>query len=104
VAAFAKHFGNSPDKLCPKKLRAYQAYLAARPPAGTVVNRVAAVRTRKHHQFRDSSAPAADGVLSREEVSHLINAAANLFRRALLRTLYGPGMPPSELTRRLSSG
>jgi len=36
-------------------------------------------------------------VLSREEVSRLINAAGNLFRRTLLMTLYGTGMRRSEL-------
>jgi site-specific recombinase XerD len=36
-------------------------------------------------------------VLSREEVSRLINAASTLFRRTLLMTLYGTGMRRSEL-------
>ena len=36
-------------------------------------------------------------VLSREEVSRLINAAGTLFRRTLLMTLYGTGMRRSEL-------
>ncbi|MBZ5626380.1 MAG: tyrosine-type recombinase/integrase [Acidobacteriia bacterium] len=38
-------------------------------------------------------------VLSREEVSCLINAAGTLFRRTLLMTLYGTGMRRSELAR-----
>ena len=38
-------------------------------------------------------------VLSREEVSRLINAAGNLFRRTLLMTLYGTGMRRAELAR-----
>src|SRR6266536_3463417 len=36
-------------------------------------------------------------VLSREEVSRLINGAGTLFRRTLLMTLYGTGMRRSEL-------
>jgi len=36
-------------------------------------------------------------VLSREEVSRLINATGTLFRRTLLMTLYGTGMRRSEL-------
>jgi len=38
-------------------------------------------------------------VLSREEISRLINAARTLFRRTLLMTLYGTGMRRSELAR-----
>ncbi len=38
-------------------------------------------------------------MLSREEVSRLINAAGTLFRRMLLMTLHGTGMRRSELAR-----
>jgi integrase/recombinase XerD len=76
---------------------------------GTVVNQVAALRfffvkTLKRHQFRDFLPYPQDRrrlptVLSREEVSQLINAAGTLFRRTLLMTLYGTGMRRSELAR-----
>jgi len=76
---------------------------------GTVVNWVAALRfffvkTLKRHQFRDFLPYPQDRrrlptVLSREEVSRLINAAGTLFRRTLLMTLYGTGMRRSELAR-----
>lgn len=36
-------------------------------------------------------------MLSREEVSRLINAAETLFRRTLLMTLYGTGMRRAKL-------
>jgi integrase len=72
-----------------------------------VVNQVAALRfffvkTLKRHQFRDLLPYPQDRrrlptVLSREEVSRLINAAGNLFRRTLLMTLYGTGMRRAEL-------
>lgn len=109
VADFAKYFGKSPDKLGPNELRTYQAYLLQdrKLTPGTVVNRVAALRfffvkTLKRHQFRDFLPYPQDRrrlptVLSREEVSRLINAAGNLFRRTLLMTLYGTGMRRSEL-------
>src|SRR6266487_2006552 len=60
------------------------------------------VKTLKRHQFRDFLPYPQDQrrlptVLSREEVSRLINAAGTLFRRTLLMTLYGTGMRRSEL-------
>ena len=109
VADFAKYFGKSPDKLGPNELRTYQAYLLQdrKLTPGTVVNQVAALRfffvkTLKRHQFRDFLPYPQDRrrlptVLSREEVSRLINAAGTLFRRTLLMTLYGTGMRRAEL-------
>ena len=111
VTEFAKYFGKSPDKLGPNELRTYQAYLLQerKLTPGTVVNRVAALRfffvkTLKRHQFREFLPYPRDRrrlptVLSREEVSRLINAAGTLFRRTLLMTLYGTGMRRAELAR-----
>jgi site-specific recombinase XerD len=109
VTEFAKHFGKSPDRLGLNELRTDQAYLLRerKLTPGTVVNQVAALRfffvkTLKRHQFRDFLPYPQDRrrlptVLSREEVSRLINAAGNLFRRTLLMTLYGTGMRRAEL-------
>jgi integrase/recombinase XerD len=109
VTDFAKHFGKSPDKLGLNELRTYQAYLLRerKLTPGSVVNQVAALRfffvkTLKRHQFRDFLPYPQDQrrlptVLSREEVSRLINAAGTLLRRTLLMTLYGTGMRRSEL-------
>jgi site-specific recombinase XerD len=109
VSDFAKHFGKSPDKLGPNELRTFQAYLLRerKLTPGTAVNCVAALRfffvkTLKRQQFREFLPYPKDRrrlptVLSREEVSRLINAAGNLFRRTLLMTLYGTGMRRSEL-------
>ena len=109
VTAFASHFGKPPDQLGPNELRSYQAYLLQerKVTPGTAVNWVAALRfffikTLKRHQFREFLPYPKDRrrlptVLSREEVSRLINAAGTLFRRTLLMTLYGTGMRRSEL-------
>jgi len=109
VTEFAKYFGEPPDRLGLNELRTYQAYLLpeSKLTPGTVVNQVAALRfffvkTLKRYQFRDFLPYPQDRrrlptVLSREEVSHLINAAGNLFRRTLLMTLYGTGMRRAEL-------
>ena len=111
VSDFAKHFGKSPDKLGPNELRTYQAYLLTecKLTPGTVVNRVAALRfffvkTLKRHQFREFLPYPRDRrrlptVLSREEVTRLIDAAGTLFRPTLLMTLYATGMRRSELAR-----
>src|SRR5499425_1525856 len=111
VAEFAKFFGKSPDKLGLNELRTYQAYLLRerKLTPGTVINQVAALRfffvkTLKRYQFRDFLPYPQDQrrlptVLSREEVSSLINAAGTRFRRTLLITLYGTGMRRAELAR-----
>ena len=109
VEEFAKHFGTRPDKLGLDELRQYQAYLlkVRKQAVGTVVNRVAAlrfffVRTLRRPEFREFLPYPRDrrslpDILSRDEVAQLINAASNLFRRALLMTLYGTGMRRSEV-------
>jgi site-specific recombinase XerD len=43
-------------------------------------------------------------ILSRDEVAELINAASDLFRRALLMALYGTGMPAVRSTQRGKRG
>ena len=111
VADFAQYFGKSPDKLGLDELRTYQAYLRKdrKLMPCTVVNQVAALRfffvkTLQRHHFRDFLPYPQDRrrlptVLSREEVSRLINATGTLFRRTLLMTLYGTGMRRSEVAR-----
>jgi integrase/recombinase XerD len=111
VEEFARHFGRSPDKLGLDELRTCQASLlkTRKLAVGSVVNHVAAlrfffVRTLKRSEFRDflpypKERDRLPSILSLEEVARLINASGNLFRRALLMTLYGTGMRRSEVVR-----
>jgi site-specific recombinase XerD len=111
VAAFAQHFGKSPDQLGPNELRVYQVYLLKKRKlaVGTVIGRVAAlrfffVRTLKRHEFRqDLPYPKKQRrlptILSLEEVGQLIDAAGNLQQRAVLMILYGTGMRRAEVSR-----
>ena len=111
VEEFAKHYGKSPDKLGLNELRTYQAYLLKQRKLaiGTVVNHVAAlrfffVRTLRRQEFRDfipypKEPERLPVILSQDEVARLINASGNLFRRALLMTVYGTGMRRSEVVR-----
>lgn len=111
VEEFSRHFATAPDKLGLNELRTYQAYLlkTRKLAAGTVVNHVAAlrfffVRTLKRPEFRDfipypKEPERLPTVLSLDEVARLINASGNLFRRALLMTVYGTGMRRSEVVR-----
>jgi integrase len=104
VEEFSNHYGKSPDKLGLSELRSYQAYLLKERKLAvrTVVNHVASlrfffVRTLKRPEFRDylpypRQEERLPTVLSLDEVAHLINAGSNLFRRALLMTVYGTGM------------
>jgi site-specific recombinase XerD len=108
VEEFANHYGKSPDRLGLNELRSYQAYLLKerKLAVGTVVNHVAGlrfffVRTLKRHEFRDfipypNEPERLPTILSLDEVARLINASGNLFRRALLMTVYGTGMRRSE--------
>ena len=108
VEEFAKHYSKAPDQLGLNELRSYQAYLLKERDlaVGTVVNHVAAlrfffVRTLKRQEFRDfipypKEPERLPTILSLDEVARLINASGNLFRRALLMTVYGTGMRRSE--------
>jgi integrase/recombinase XerD len=99
VERFAKHFGKSPDKLGPDHLRSYQAYLLTELKLcpGSVENHVAAlrfffVRTLHRHEFREflpyPKVPRKlPNILSREEVTRLIDASSSLFERTLLMVL-----------------
>jgi integrase/recombinase XerD len=109
VEEFARHFATPPDKLGLNELRSYQAYLlkTRKLAVGTVVNHVSAlrfffVRTLKRQEFRDfipypNEPERLPTILSLDEVARLINASGNLFRRALLMTVYGTGMRRSEV-------
>src|SRR5215472_10283506 len=111
VEEFANHYGKSPDKLGLGELRSYQAYLLQerKLAVGTVVNHVAGlrfffVRTLKRPEFRDylpypREEERLPTVLSLDEIARLINASGNLFRRALLMTVYRTGMRRSEVVR-----
>src|SRR5271154_5886549 len=60
------------------------------------------VRTLKRPEFRDfipypKEPERLPIILSLDEVARLINASGNLFRRALLMTVYGTGMRRSEV-------
>jgi integrase/recombinase XerD len=60
------------------------------------------VKTLKRPEFRDflpnpNQPERLPTILSLDEVARLINASGNLFRRALLMTVYGTGMRRSEV-------
>ena len=104
-----QHPGRRLDRLGPRELRRYQAYLfeERKLAVGTVGLHVAALRffyvrvlkrrglkeelpTPKRHRRLPT-------VLSPEEVRRLIAHARNLFHRTMLLTLYGTGLRRSEL-------
>ena len=109
VAAFARHFGRSPDKLGLNELRSYQAYLLRdrKLAVGTVVGLVAALRfffnrtLKRHLPPTDIPYPKhprrLPAVLTVEEVARLIDCARNLLDRTLLMVLYSTGMRNFEL-------
>ena len=109
VAAFARHFGRSPDKLGLNELRSYQAYLLRdrKLAVGTVVGLVAALRfffnrtLKRHLSPTDIPYPKhprrLPAILTVEEVARLIDSARNLLDRTLLMVLYSTGMRNCEL-------
>jgi site-specific recombinase XerD len=106
---FAAFYHVPPDRLGPKQIREYQLYLLQKRKLspGTVQQHMAAmkfffVHTLKRY-FRWEQIPypkipkRLPVVLSLEEVRQLIDAASNLFHRAILMTLYSTGMRRAEL-------
>jgi len=111
VRDFAAYFHRSPDKLGPEHIRQYQAYLfqIKKLSTASVSQYVSAIRflfvktLRRHFLTEHIPFPKSPRrlptVLSPEEVTRLINAARNLYHRALLMTLYSTAVRRSELCR-----
>jgi integrase/recombinase XerD len=109
VQEFAKYFNRPPDQLGPEHIRQFQLHLIRdrKLAANTVKQRTAAgqfffVRTLKRPWPRQGfSYPKIPvrlpRILSQEEVTRLIGAAANLSHRAVLMALYSTGLRRSEL-------
>jgi integrase/recombinase XerD len=108
VKQFAEHFGKSPDRLGPEEVRRYQLYLLneKKLTAGTVKIRMTALRffyrkaLKRRLLFDDLPLPKTPKklpvVLSREEVTRLIEAASNRMHRTILILLYGTGIRRTE--------
>src|SRR5438552_9067195 len=109
VAAFARYFDRSTDKVGLNELRSYQAYLLRdrKLAVGTVLVLVAALRyffnkTLKRHLLpNDIPYPKhprrLPAVLTVEEVARLIDSARNLLDCTMLMALYSTGMRNCEM-------
>jgi site-specific recombinase XerD len=111
VAAYAKYFGKSPDKLQPEDIRTYQLYLLNEKKLAPSSLNVSVAALRFFYTItlgwdwdiqiipyakRPQKLPV---VLSREEVVRLIKAVRNLKYRTVLMTTYAAGLRVSEVTR-----
>jgi len=108
VADFARHFHKSPDKLGAEEIRHYQLHLLDERKLAwsTFQQRTAALkffytRTLKQNWFGQEVAKPKvrrplPTVLSREEVTALLDATSNLKHRTLLATLYATGLRCAE--------
>ena len=111
VRDFAAYFHRPPDKLGPEHIRQYQAHLfqSKKLSSASVSQYVSALRffyvktLRRHFLTEHIPFPKSPRrlpiVLSTEEVTRLIDAARNLYHRALLMTLYSTAVRRSELCR-----
>jgi len=108
---FAAHFRRPPDQLGPQQISEFQLHLLRDLKLAplTVRQHIAAVRfffvhTLKRHyppgEFRYPKTPKRlPIILSKEEVTRMIDAATTLLHRTLLMTLYSTGMRRAEITR-----
>ena len=109
VERFARHFQQPPDRLDQTHLRTYQVYLLHERKLSprTVKLHVAALRfffvkpLRRAYSLNDLPYPKTPRrlptVLTREEVTRLIDAARTLADRTMLMVLYSTGMRNAEL-------
>jgi len=109
VADFARHFNKPPDQLGPEHIREYQLHLVQEKKLSwsTLQVRIAALKffytqTLKQDWFvqevaRPKVRRRLPTVLSREEVTALLDATPNLKHRTLLATLYATGLRCAEV-------
>src|SRR5215510_15765566 len=109
VEEFARRFNCSPDRLRPRHIREYQAELFQKGKSpGTVTQCLAALRffyvktLKKAWSSADTPYPKRAShlptILSREEVTRLIDASSTPFHRTMLMVLYATGVRRAELT------
>jgi integrase/recombinase XerD len=109
VKQFAEYFGKSPEQLGAEEIRRFQLYLLndKKLAPGTVEIRISALRflykktlKRRDLALDDLVFPKTPRklpvVLSPEEVTRLIEAAANLMHRTILMVLYATGVRRTE--------
>jgi integrase/recombinase XerD len=111
MKGFALHFHRAPDQLNQDHIREYQAYLfrERRLSSSTVSQHVAALRFFYVKTLKRSYLPdeipfpkqrrRLPIILSQEEVTRLIDSAANPLHRAVLMTLYSTGIRRGELVK-----
>jgi site-specific recombinase XerD len=109
VREFANYFHRSPDELGPEHIREFQAHLFSvrKLAPNSVAQRTAALRflfvktLKRTYMLEHIPFPKTPlqlpTVLSPEEVTRLIDSAANLLHRTILMTLYSTGMRRAEL-------
>lgn len=108
---FAAYYHLSPDRLGPEQIRHFQLHLLRERGLSpqTVKQRMAAMKfffihtLKRSFQWDQLPYPKLPKrlpiILSQEEVRRLIDAASNLFHRAIVMTLYSTGMRRAELVR-----
>ena len=109
VAEYAQHFGKPPDQLGAEHIRLYQLFLIKEKKVSlpTYIQMVCALRFFYTHTLNQKVAidripfPRGDKklplILSREEVTKLLESSRNLRHRTLLATMYGCGLRVAEV-------
>jgi integrase/recombinase XerD len=109
IRELSAYFRKPPDRLGPEHMRLFQAHLfrERKLNARTIVQYSAALRfffvktLRRHHMLENIPLPKElrklPAVLSRGEVTTLIESASNRMHRAILMTLYATGLRRAEL-------
>jgi site-specific recombinase XerD len=107
---FAAHYHLPPDRLGPEQIRSYQLHLMREKGLApkSVIQKMAAMKffyanvLRQSFRWDELPYPKTKNplpiILSQDEVGRIIDAASDLFQRAILMTLYSTGMRCAELT------
>ena len=111
MKGFVKHFHRGPEQLTQDHIREYQAYLfrERKLSSNTVSQHVSALRFFYVKTLKRSYLPdeipfpkqrrRLPIILSQEEVTRLVDCAANPLHRAMLMTLYATGVRRGELVK-----